>query len=454
MTKKKNPAKLHRSGNWGVIEMADVCYTFEIAGQFNIASNGVLPLNQGTWQSQPLKIGNFKIIPNGFTNQLPIEIRDILEDNNLAEGVFKRQRGLLWGQGPALYTEQWVANQKVRTWLDDAEVQSWLDGFDYQEMLRRAIVDYNHMEGHFTKIFLNRGSMIGQRPVIARLENVGYHRSRLEWPEDGLNSRNIITGDWFNPNLLGLKSYPIFNSLRPFSQSMSMMFCNMASFARDFYGLPAYYGALNWIKRGSAIPKILDSLTKNTQNIKYHNQSPASYWEAKKEYLLQSCSTKNILYKDKMLEDLKDETFKQLGEVLSGEQNVGKFFTSETILNDKDIPEGWKIEAIDMKVKDFIDSQLNIAKQADSAIVGGLGLHPSLANVMVEGKLASGSEMIYSLKLHLATETEIPESIICKPINMALAVNWPGKKVKLGFYHSVVKTEDNVPPPTRIKNAI
>ena len=38
MTKKKNPAKLHRSGNWGVIEMADVCYTFEIAGQFNIGN--------------------------------------------------------------------------------------------------------------------------------------------------------------------------------------------------------------------------------------------------------------------------------------------------------------------------------------------------------------------------------------------------------------------------------
>ncbi|MFZ4705399.1 MAG: hypothetical protein ACOYMF_05265 [Bacteroidales bacterium] len=453
---KKSPfPKVHRRGNFGVIEMADCAYTFEIAGQMQLASPGVLPLaTRNAWEDQPYVIGNYKIIPNGATNQLPHEIRDILEENNLSEGVFKRQRGLLWGQGPALYTEKWENNQKVRTWLNDDEIQSWLESFDYEEVLRRAIVDFNHMEGHYAKFSLNRGIRIGRTPMIARVENIGYQKCRFEWPEDTVTLRNIVVGNWYNPNVLGLKSYPIIDTRNPFQYPQSMIFCNMYSFARDFYGLPAFYGALSWIRRGSAIPKILEALTKNTLNVKYHIKSPASYWVDKATALQTKCANEGVQYTDKMLEDLKDETFKQLGNVLSGEQNVGKFFTSEKIMNELNQIEEWEIEAIDMKVKDYIQAQLEISKQADSATTSGLGLHPSLSNIIVDGKLASGSEQLYALKLYLSTEIDIPESIVCKPLNIALAANWPAKKIKIGFYHKVVKTEDQVSPQNRTKNVI
>ena len=454
--KKRNPfPKVHRQGNYGVIETADCAYTFEIAGSMKLASPGVLPLaTRNSWEDQPYVVGSYRINPNGATNQLPHEMRDTLEENNLSEGVFKRQRGLLWGQGPALYKEEWVDNQKVRTWVDDQEITHWLNSFDYEEVLRRAIVDYNHMEGHYARFILNRGRRIGRSPFIAKVENVGYHRCRLEWPDDDLNVRNIIVGDWYNPNIQRLRSYPVIDPLNPFQWPISMVFCNMSSFARDFYGLPAFYGALSWIRRGSAIPRILEALTKNTLNIKYHIKSPNSYWIEKAEALQRKCTAENITYTDKMLEDLKDETFKQLGTVLSGEENVGKFFTSEKIMNELNQIEEWEIEPIDMKVKDYIDAQLNISKQADSATTSGLGLHPSLSNIIVDGKLASGSEQLYALKLYLATEIDIPESIVCKPLNIAINANWPGKRLKIGFYHAIVKTEDSVSPEKRTKNAV
>lgn len=454
-TKKPFPT-VHRTGSAGVIEFADHVYTFEISNSSKWASPGVMPLSfSSTYEQEPYNVGQFRIIPNGSTNQFPQELREILEENNLSEGVFKRQRGLLWGQGPFLYTEKWEDNQKSRTWTEDSEVQDWLHSFDYEDMLRRAIVDYNHMEGHYAKFIRNRGARIGYPSMIARVENVGYHRCRLEWPEvDGTPPKNIIAGNWYNPSLNNLKAYPVFNPLLPFNAPVSMIFSNMVSFARDSYGLPAFYGTLSWIRRGSSIPKILEALSRNTLNIKYHIKSPASYWEAKKEALQNSCVNENKQYTDKMLEDLKDETFKQLGVVLSGQDNVGKFFTSETILNEREALEDWKIEPIDMKVKDYIDSQLNIARQADSAITSGLGLHPSLSNIIVDGKLASGSEQLYALKLYLATETTIPENIVCKPLNLAIAANWPSKKLKVGFYHDIVKTEDSTTPKDRLKNAV
>jgi len=232
------------------------------------------------------------------------------------------------------------------------------------------------------------------------------------------------------------------------------VFSNMASFARRFYGVPAYYGALSWIKKASSIPRILTALTDNSLNIKWHIISPAAYWDAKDEKLRENCSLTGKTYSVQMLEDLKDETFRKLGVVLSGEKNIGKFFTSEKVMNEFGQMENWEIVPIDQKVKDFIDSQIKIADKADSATTSGLSLHPALSNIMVDGKLASGSEQLYALKLYLATEIEIPERIITKALNQAINVNFPGKNLKIGFYHDVVQAEENVNSNERVKNVV
>ena len=453
--KKQKGSKVYRSGNWGVVDMSNCAYSFEIAGEYKLATSSVmLPGTLSGYELQPYNVGNFKIVPNGIGNILPLELMDILEDNNLTEGVFKRQRGLLWGQGPALFMEEFVEGEKKRTWVTDPEIEAWLKTWDYEEMLRRAIVDYYHMEGHYAKLTLARGSRIGRAASIATVEHVGYQKCRIEWPDDAETIKRFIVGDWLNPNLLGLKAYPAFDAKNPGAYPVTMMYCNMYSFGHTFYGIPAWYGALNWIKRGSAIPKILEALSKNSLQIKWHIKSPASYWQKQRETLIRECGNKEIKYEEQMLEDLKDKVFLNLGNVLSGEVNVGKFFTSETVTDALGNTDEWKIEAIDQKIKEYVDSQLAIAKQADNAITSGMGLHPSLSNIIVDGKLASGSELLYSLKLYLATETDIPESIVCRAINAAIAINFPGKNLKMGFYHQVVKAEDSVTSQNRTKNAI
>jgi protein-tyrosine phosphatase len=93
-----------------------------------------------------------------------------------------------------------------------------------------------------------------------------------------------------------------------------------------------------------------------------------------------------------------------------------------------------------------------IAKRADFETTAGFGLHPALSNMSADGNLPSGSEQLYAFKLYLATSVDIPESIICKDINQAIAVNFPGKNLKMGFYHDTVLTEESTSPSERIKN--
>ncbi len=81
-----------------------------------------------------------------------------------------------------------------------------------------------------------------------------------------------------------------------------------------------------------------------------------------------------------------------------------------------------------------------------------MGLHPSLSNIMVNGKLASGSELLYAFKLYLASDTAIPTMLITASINDAIRINWPEKDLQLGFYHSSVKTEESLSSSQRIKN--
>ena len=103
-------------------------------------------------------------------------------------------------------------------------------------------------------------------------------------------------------------------------------------------------------------------------------------------------------------------------------------------------------------MKDFVEAQLKISEASASAITSGMGLHPSLSNVMVNGKLASGSELLYAFKLFLLSDTEIASQTILEPVNQAIAFNFPGKGLKLGFFHKQLEAEDALTSSARVKN--
>ena len=150
--------------------------------------------------------------------------------------------------------------------------------------------------------------------------------------------------------------------------------------------------------------------------------------------------------------ELTEQLLRNMTEVLAGKENAGKLFHTVDFPDETGHLQSWKIDPVDQKMKDFIDAQLKISEASTSAITSGMGLHPSLSNVIVNGKLASGSELVYAFKLYLNTDTEIPYSIILEGINQAIAFNFPDKNVRLGFYHKSVKTEEQVSSSNRIKN--
>lgn len=450
--------KIIREGNNGIIHTDVGVYSFSCATTREMDVYDMLNNALGgssAWDADPVVVNGKELVPYGSNNNLPIDIRNIMDDNNLAPGILEREKGLLYGMGPQLYENSFEGGDVVRKYADDPKIWEFLNSFNLRMFVESAIVDYKHLKGFFVKRYRNLGYRIGRKPVISKLEVVPACDARLEW----VNTRRledvktIYWGDFNNNCMKGMAAYPVYNHYDPFKHDVCMSYHNSYSFCRNFYPVPGFFGALNWIKRSSDIPQILKYLTDNMLALAFHIHSPAGYWDKKKEALEKANPDKDDNAIDALLETLKDTVFGDIAKVLSGKKNTGKFI--ETVdFWDEDAGQvvSWKIEAIDHKIKDFVEAQIKISEKADSATTSGIGLHPALSNIMVAGKLSSGSEMLYALKLYLASDTSIPEEVIFEPINQAIQVNFPGTKKKLGFYHNIVMKEENVSPSERVVN--
>lgn len=211
-------------------------------------------------------------------------------------------------------------------------------------------------------------------------------------------------------------------------------------------------GATRWILRGSDIPTIFRYVTDNGLNLAYHIHSPTGYREKKRELLRMKYPQEQETEIDARLERVKNRIMQSITEVLSGKRNAGKFFESVNFYDTDRNLCSWEIKAVDQKIKDFVESQLKIGEAANSAITSGMQLHPSLTNIMVNGKLASGSEMLYAHQIYKLSDVAIPEMAILDPINQAIRYNFPGSDLQLGFYHQSLMTEEQTNPEDRIRN--
>lgn len=417
--------------------------------------------NGSDWESDPQIINGKRLVPYGANNDLPVQIRKIMDKNNLAPGILEREMGLLYGQGPALYKLTYTDGYMMREYVQDDEIQEWLDSWDYKRFVDMAMVEFKYLKGVFVKRFRNRGPRIGENGKITRLQVVPGTDARMEWPEDPKYKRlenvsKIYTGDFENNCLhSGMIPYPVYRPNNPFKYGVCMSYHNKYSFGRNFYSSPSYFGSLSWMMRSSDIPEVLAYLSENGITSAWHIHVPGKYWEDKKEKLEKNNPSLEDSKIDELLEEVKTELFTKIARVLTGKKNAGKFIETTDFHDEDGNLCQWKVEAIDQQVKDFIEAQLKISEKADSAITSGMGLHPSLSNIVLNGRMSGGSEMLYALKLYMASDTTGPEECIFEPINQAIAANWSDKKgIRMGFYHHTVMREENVAPEKRLVNTV
>ncbi len=449
-------------GRDAIIDTPDVAFTYQVSETPRdfYQSKGKSTLN---WNDQCNIIGGYLVHKFGSNDDLPDVIKEAVQTNHNAPGTLKKKTQLIWGEGPVLYKEKLITtdtgNKRIRILQEDDVVEAWLESWGYQDYLIKAVTDYQHIEGVFSKYELNKGSRVGS-PFISKIIHQYCDRTRLATAKGSnkTDATHAITTDRSFSNVQSLseyKVYPLFDFLNPFVNPNAVLYSNMYSFCTDYYTVPDIYGSLEWLNRSTSVPLIFKALSNNSINLKYHIVSPQAFWDMKKTEIEANCTKTGVLYKPSMLAAYTKQFLEKISVVLSGDENTGKYLhttKSFTVEGTNLIEHGWEIKVIDQNIKDFVTAQIAISNHANHALSSGLNLHSALANVSETGKADSGAEQIYAFKTFIKTGVDIPELIIMKAINYALKANWPDKKLKLGFYHETPEKEQDIAPKNRLLN--
>ena len=410
----------------------------------------------GDWEQDPVIYGGVEMVPYGYNNNMPAEMRDLLEKNNLGPAILSRKLVLQYGQGPYLYNLQLQENEIKKIWTEDKEVQDWLDSWEYRQYVRDALIEFNHGNGFFSKYISARSRRLG-KAFITRLHTLHSTDCRMAYPGRDKRMEDVDTfyvGNFESNYPKKLEKYPRFSMQYPAQFPVSIDYHSMRSWGHKYYSVASFLGAVPWVKRANDLPEIVQYLTENMIAAAYHVHVPKEYWEEKYDKLTEIYPEVSANELEVKMQKLRDELTETIAKVLSGKKNTGKFLESIDFTDVEGNRCAWKVEQIEMNIDKFIEAQSKISNIADSSATSGFGLNPALSNIIIAGKGDSGSQMIYALKIFYAADTQIAEDVIFEPINRALRVNFPGKKIAMGLYRQAVNKENNVSADSRMTSQI
>lgn len=444
---------IRRCGNFGILDDASGnLYSFSLGNKGFVPSSFLYRGASGWAGSQYISVAGNNIIPYGSDNDLPGRVCRLLENFYAGEGILGKKVGLQWGEGPRLYKDAVDGNNTFyRQWVTDAGIIAELEASDYLTQMQRCMVDMCHLEGFWVKFTRNRGARLGAGKLL-RVEHVPVSKVRFVWPGIGKQPTHAMIADFPNVDSRNVQVLPLFDSAHPFRSPESLAYYSAYSYNREHYSVPRFIGAFDWLELAGTLAPMLAAYNVNAAAISKHIESPQSYWDAAEARIKADCELRNEPYSEKLLDDFKDTAMEQFAASLTGRENVGKFLHTSSYFNAEARNfEGWKITPIDNKLKEYIDAQLALAKKAEAAATSGFGLDPSLSNLILDTKLGSGSEKLYALKVYNATETAIPDMVLCKPFQQFIEANHPGTAIRIGLYRTIVDAEKDVSPQNRVK---
>jgi len=474
--------KIDKSSGIYIKKGGDRMLTFEIEGGaiFNEEENGNIINHDLICRN----INNHWVPSWGFANDYPDKVARLVRDNKLLPSVLKKQIDFLYGHGPILYKEEFVDGERKRVLVFDKEVLDWLESWEensecteWKQYIRNLITDYYYVKTCVSQWKLTKGARVNEGRNSSSLIGLKYipaDMARLATQKnpngrrimDG-DCKHVMVGDW---RLGSVESYIVqnrFDPAHPYTNGNAISFNTEKSFGRTVYAYNEWFdGLFEWIKASNLTPKYLNNYLRTALNAHIHVKIPASWVNGQRDKLQDLCQHNLMVeagsqlteeykgvrlidergvacaFSEDMVTDLTQNEIRNLVEMMSGEgKNQGKVYASIS-----DGQNEWKFEAMPTKFKEFFDAVISYDKRADQVVLAGVGISSSISNVENDGVISkSGSDVYYNYVIYLNT-LEYPESIICKDINKALALKFPGKGIKVGFDIRIpVKQQDTTP---------
>lgn len=450
----------------------------------------------------PQAVGSYFIWPNGEDNLDPNICDQLISGNRLLPSLIEKQIAILYGNGPALYTEE-ISEEGtiVRHYMKDPAIEEWLDSWQerglqdsFKEYINKCIRSYYYSEGIFTKWLFSKshqtGSNIPGTYKVAGLEHINELRCRLATRSKKTSSRTdvelrdfplVMVGNWAAMTaVIDYKVYPRLNYMDPLkATSTPVSYSRNPNHGNDIYATNVFFNGLkHWLLGCNATPEYINSFLENALSVRHHVIIPEAWVEEKRSQLQEVCAQNARLasegkelitvkfgketfeigteYSETLLDKYIARELQKMTDWLSGRgKNQGKLYATRSLLNNNGDVEKWEIVPVDQKYKEYIEALITYDKRADMVLLSSKGIDSSISNISADGTVSkSGSDAYYNYVIYL-TQQAIPEDVVCRDVNYAIKINFPeqyAKGVRLGFYRPTVQRQEDVSPNNRIAN--
>lgn len=445
MTQKtQEPATIHLSNDVWVSPPTGAIFAFSNTTQ-NTGNRSIG--NDGQIANVPVDGKPAYIWEWGEKNNLPTEREALIMQNNIVPTLLQTKRDITIGQGLYCYREEFRDGKRVQIPQEiPSEAKTFFKKINLKRYLRTACKNLIVHANTFTEFRKGLGGkIVGMEALESRHVRAGAQ------DDEGWIREYFWCGNWRNPNSQSragqkfvVQRIPAFHPGR--SERMPdkfLLHCCDDLLTDDYYAIPTWAGGSTWIEVANAIPVFHKANLKNGYLIRYHIEIPRDYFT---DYQLSAAATNDVLkQKVKDAEEAKKAEFtKKVNELLAGEQNAGRALFSFYEINrqlGKDFP-GIKITPIQVDLKD--EALLKLFERSNDANISAQGVHPTLAAIQTQGKLASGSEIRNAFLMYVATKTPVPRDILLEPIELVHEVNGWGEGLKWGFLDiEITKLDEN-----------
>ena len=468
-------------------------------GHVNVAENNVMTFQVGGSSIRDIRpfvglmgdelnpvfrAGDYNVLCRGGDNRQTKEIAGNIKSNRLLPELIEKQVKIMYGRGLYVYQDLISDDNKVvRKWCDNEQIMDWLQSWggcglneDYEDFAQACIRRFYYFEDFFVKWSFTRGARVGLLP-IAGLELIENDKARLATAKrESVSSAyvysdftHVAVADWLSPRNIKIHPRLDLRKIRTYNSAVSH---HANDSVGSIYGMnKSYNGLKDWLLSANENPKFIRSFLSNSLAAKVHVIIP-SEWVASKRQTIVSMCRENLkrekegkalqtfngidigtTFSEATLTKYTNKELERLTTYLSGAENQGKMFSSFSFQRDKGEDVRWKIEQVDLKYKEYIESLIAIDRRADEVLVSGMGIDPSISNVSKEGVISkSGSDAYYNYLIY-QDQLYAAEKICCDPLNMAISVNFPElhkKGFRLGFFRPVPERQQDTSPKNRI----
>lgn len=388
-----------------------------------------------TSQSAPNLKEAVKFMSWGTGNDLPQRFERLISQNNVVPSLIQRKRDIMVGSGIMAYKKVKIteANGKSTTHNEEVEIPA-----DAAAFFERIDIDNflltiaGELMKHSLAVTEFVKAVEGEKIGSIKCHETKYMRAE-EKDLNGKIKNWLWSGHWdkkansqSQKEARKIVPIPVYNAD---SSTIPGKFCLPVGdfFLNDgYYPIATWRGGKDWIELSNWIPEFHLSNLQHGYSIRWHVKIPADYFL---DYEALSAATDEATQKS-IRQNAKDAEKKFVDDInnyLAGLSNTGRAVFTKTefeAATGKAYP-GIEIVPLNFDLKD--EALIKLFQASNTANVSGQGIHPSLANVDVAGKLfGSGTEVRNAFLLFLITNTPQVRRMMFKPIELVKKLNnWP-----------------------------